>query len=144
MALSQCSDYAFKNRLGSSNCLQYNEDSYRLATITLNSLLVSTVLLSSSSASSYGILSNKIHGIYTKQIMDGVAIVCFCPVNVNRLFKKKLRSSTPDRLVILGFFMYTDVELRNRIYRSERRPYKPVSIGRNGDLKPVSIAENNC
>ena len=58
--------------------------------------------------------------------------------------KKILRSAAPEHLVIPGFFMYTNVEQRNRIHRSERRPYKPVSIGRNGDLKPVSIAENNC
>lgn len=63
---------------------------------------------------------------------------------VTPLGKKNLRSILPEHLVIPGFFMYTNVEQRNRIHRSERRPYKPVSIGRNGDLKPVSIAENNC
>ena len=63
---------------------------------------------------------------------------------VTPLGKTNLRSILPEHLVIPGFFMYTNVEQRNRIHRSERRPYKPVSIGRNGDLKPVSIAENNC
>ena len=63
---------------------------------------------------------------------------------VTLLSKKNLRSVLPEYLVIPGFFMYTNVEQRNRIHRSERRPYKPVSIGRNGDLKPVSIAEDYC
>ena len=63
---------------------------------------------------------------------------------VTLLSKKNSKSVLPEYLVIPGFFMYTHVGHRNRIHRSERRPYKPVSIGRNGDLKPVSIAEDNC